>query len=78
MPNRTAYHVSLMRGGIAIPEMLRLLRAYGAHGDWQRLRAQVFQENLLGKMSQKNIQALLGAFRRRFLVNRCLPPALLP
>lgn len=69
------YKAHLQRGGIGLEEMKRLLLAWAEHGDWKRLREQTFRENLLGKHSDALIEALLEAFRRRFLL---APPELPP
>ncbi|MDW8103306.1 MAG: DUF1819 family protein [Anaerolineae bacterium] len=69
------YRAHLQRGGIGLVEMRRLLLAWAEHGDWGRLREQAFRENLLGKRSDDIIKMALGAFRRRFLSERGLPPA---
>lgn len=71
------YKAHLQRG-IGLEEMKRLLLAWYEHGNWKRLREQALRENLLGKRSDAVIEALLDAFRRRFLQTYPdLPPATL-
>lgn len=69
------FKAHLHRGGLGLAEMHRLLEAFAEHGDFERLKEQASDENLLGKTSQHTIKALLSAFRRRFLGGQSLPPA---
>ncbi|MBC7335932.1 MAG: DUF1819 family protein, partial [Clostridia bacterium] len=62
-------------GGTGLAEMRRLLEAFADHGDYHRLREQALRENLLGKTSEHMVDAMLQAFRRRFLRAEDLPPA---
>lgn len=70
------YHAHLHRGGTGLLEMRRLLEAYAEHSDWEELKAQARTNNLLGKTSAHMVDALLAAFRRRFLLPLGLPGAL--
>ncbi|MBC7234007.1 MAG: DUF1819 family protein [Chloroflexi bacterium] len=70
------YLAHLQRGGTGLVEMRRLLDAYAEYGDWEQLKVQARAHNLLGKTSAHMIDALLAAFKRRFLQPLGLPGAL--
>lgn len=61
------FQANLQRGGTGLDEMRRLLEAYSEHGDLEKLKRQVFKENLLGKTSDHLLKDLFSAFKRRFL-----------
>ncbi len=69
------YAAQLQRDGVGVREMLVLLEAYARHGDWERVRREALEANLLGKTSRSQVRGFLKAFRRRFLSDRGLPPA---
>jgi hypothetical protein len=75
VPVASCYRAHLHRGGIGLQEMIRLLDAYARYGDWQTVRREALEENLLGKTSGYQVRDLLKAFRRRFLSDSNLPPA---
>lgn len=67
----------LQRGGTGLFEMRCLLEAFAEHGDFETLKRQTVEENILGKTSEHMLKAMLSAFRRRFLQPLDLPPALI-
>lgn len=68
------FQAHLQRGGTGLKEMRRLLEAFSQHGDLERLKEQVFKENLLGKTSDHLLKDLFSAFKRRFLQQLGYPP----
>ncbi|MCL5265969.1 MAG: DUF1819 family protein [Chloroflexi bacterium] len=75
MEQTPKFRARLQRGGLGFHEMRRLLEAYAEHGSFDRLKQQVFKENLLGKTSDRILEAMLGAFKWRFLEPLGLPPS---
>ncbi len=69
------YAAHLQRDGVGVREMLVLLDAYARYGDWERVRREALDKNLLGKTSRSHVRGFLQAFRRRFLSDVGLPPA---
>lgn len=69
------FQAHLQRGGIGLSDMRRLLEAFAAHGDLEKLEYQALKENLLAKTSDHAVKAMLSAFKRRFLQPVGLPPA---
>jgi len=65
----------LVREGVSIREMLKLLQLHNEVKDYAKLREIAFKENILGKNSDSRIENILRAFRKRFLNNNELPPA---
>ena len=75
-PTQSArFKANLQRGGTGLREMRRLLEAFAEHEDFERLKRQALEDNLLGKTSTSLIKDLLFAFKRRFLQPSGLPPA---
>jgi hypothetical protein len=68
------FEAHLHRGGTGVPEMLRMLQAYSEHEDIEKLKEQVYKENLLGKTSTDMENNLFYAFRLRFTRSNDLPP----
>lgn len=75
--DKVKFQAHLQRGGIGLEEMKRLLLAYLECGSEIDVKKKAFSENLLGKTSRSIVEDMLYAFRRRFLSNSGLPPALL-
>jgi len=72
--NPKVFNSKLVTEGIAIQEMLKLLRLYNEVKDYKTLREIVFRENYLAKNSDIRIENILEAFRKRFLSGFDLPP----
>lgn len=75
MSQGVRFKANLQRGGTGLREMRRLLEAFAEHEDFERLKRQALDDNLLGKTSTYLIKDLLSAFKRRFLQPSGLPPA---
>jgi len=73
-PDTVRFQAHLQRGGLGLPEMIRLLEAYAKIRDWDSVRRQAMRGNLLAKTSDYQVKDLLAAFRRRFLAPLGLPP----
>ena len=69
------FQAHLVRGGLGLEEMKRLLLAYAECGDELEVKRRAFEDNLLGKTSKRIVEDMFYAFRRRFLSNSGLPSA---
>lgn len=70
---KSTFRAQLHRGGLGLTEMRILLERYAEHRDFAHLQKQAREENLLGKTSDRTVQALLSKFKRRFLNEDDLP-----
>jgi len=73
--NSIKLNSGLVREGVSIQEMFKLLQLYNEVRDYTEVRKMVFRENYLGKISDNRIENILRAFKKRFLSNFGLPPA---
>ncbi|OFV66971.1 MAG: protein containing Protein of unknown function DUF1819, putative inner membrane [Candidatus Syntrophoarchaeum butanivorans] len=73
--NSIKLNSGLVREGVSIQEMFKLLQLYSELRDYTEVRKIVFRENYLGKISDSRIEDILRAFKKRFLSNFGLPSA---
>lgn len=65
----------LTSGGIALNEMLKLLKIFKDVQDYKELRQLVFEKNYLSKNSDSRMNRILEVFNKRFLDDLKLPSA---